>query len=72
MKGLHIGVLATAAPALYRALLDEINALIAQGVYRPGTPRIHPLAHGPAILRSLGAGQTSGKLALDPWNVGAG
>ena len=68
VKGLHIGVLATAAPALYRALLDEINALIAGGVYRPGTPQIHPLADGPAILRSLGAGQTSGKLALDPWS----
>ena len=67
IKGLHIGALATAAPALYQSLLVEIEALIAQGVYPPGTPQVHPLAEGPEVLRQLEAGQTSGKHALDPW-----
>ncbi|MFJ2766400.1 zinc-binding dehydrogenase [Streptomyces sp. NPDC087300] len=67
IKGLHIGALAEAAPAVYRSLLDELDALIAQGVYPPGTPLIRPLAEGPAVLRDLEAGLTHGKLALDPW-----
>ncbi|MFF4382975.1 NADPH:quinone oxidoreductase family protein [Kitasatospora sp. NPDC001547] len=67
VKGLHIGALATRAPALYRSLLVEIESLIAHGVYPPGTPRLHPLAEGPAALRQLEAGRTRGKLALDPW-----
>lgn len=67
LKGLHIGALATAAPSLYRSLLVEIEALIAQGVYPPGTPQVHPLSEGPEVLRRLEAGQTSGKHALDPW-----
>jgi len=66
IKGLHIGALATEAPALYRSLLDELDALIAQGVYTPATPEIHPLADGPGVLQDLGAGRTSGKHALDP------
>ncbi|MGW6060728.1 NADPH:quinone oxidoreductase family protein [Streptomyces sp. NPDC055189] len=67
VKGLHIGALAVAAPSLYESLLVEIEALIARGVYRPGTPRVHPLAEGAMVLEQLEAGRTQGKLALDPW-----
>lgn len=67
VKGLHIGALAVAAPAIHRSLLAEIEALIAQGVCPPGTPEVHPLAEGPAVLQDLGARRTSGKHALDPW-----
>jgi NADPH:quinone reductase-like Zn-dependent oxidoreductase len=67
IKGLHIGALAAKAPALYRSLLVEIETLIAHGVYPPGTPHVHPLAEGPAVLRQLELGRTQGKLALDPW-----
>ncbi|MFH8972968.1 NADPH:quinone oxidoreductase family protein [Streptomyces sp. NPDC017890] len=67
IKGLHIGALAAAAPSLYESLLVELEALIAQGVYPPGTPQVHPLAEGPAVLRQLEAGRTRGKHALDPW-----
>ena len=45
----------------------ELTALIAQGVYPPGTPQLHPLAEGPEVLRQLEARQTHGKHALDPW-----
>lgn len=68
VKGLHIGALAVAAPSVYQSLLVEIEALIAHGVYPPGAPDVHPLAEGPAVLRQLEAGQTQGKLALDPWS----
>ncbi|AKH82686.1 NADPH:quinone reductase [Streptomyces sp. CNQ-509] len=67
VKGLHIGALAVATPSVYQSLLVEIEALIARGVYPPGTPHVHPLAEGPAVLHRLAAGQTRGKLALDPW-----
>ncbi|MBD0839497.1 NADPH:quinone oxidoreductase family protein [Streptomyces sp. TRM68416] len=67
IKGLHIGALATAAPHLHRSLLAEIDALIAQGVYPPGTPELHPLAEGPTLLQELATGRTRGKHALDPW-----
>jgi NADPH:quinone reductase-like Zn-dependent oxidoreductase len=67
VKGLHIGALSVAAPSIYQSLLVEIEALIAHGVYAPGTPQVHPLAAGPAVLRQLEAGRTRGKLALDPW-----
>ncbi|TXR99806.1 NADPH:quinone oxidoreductase family protein [Streptomyces sp. col6] len=67
IKGLHIGALAVAAPSVYQSLLVEIEALIARGVYTPGAPRVHPLAEGPAVMQQLEAGQTRGKLALDPW-----
>lgn len=67
IKGLHIGALATAVPSIYQALLVELEALIAQGVYPPGTPQLHPLAEGPAVLQQLHAGRTRGKHALDPW-----
>ncbi|GLW68931.1 NADPH:quinone reductase [Kitasatospora phosalacinea] len=67
VKGLHIGTLATAVPALYRSLIAELGTLVADGVYPPGTPVVHPLADGPAVLESLEAGRTSGKHALDPW-----
>ncbi|MET9902929.1 NADPH:quinone oxidoreductase family protein [Streptomyces sp. NPDC006446] len=68
IKGLHIGALAVEAPEIYRSLLVEIEALIAEGVYPPGTPEVHPLADGPTVLRELEAGRTRGKLALDPWS----
>ncbi|MFF0157561.1 zinc-binding dehydrogenase [Streptomyces sp. NPDC005263] len=67
IRGLHVGALADAAPSLYQSLLVEIEALIAQGAYPPGTPQVHPLAEGPAVLQQLQAGQTCGKHALDPW-----
>lgn len=67
VKGLHIGALAAAAPPLYRSLLAEIEELIADGVYPPGTPQTHSLAEGPAVLQELQAAQTRGKHALDPW-----
>ena len=67
IKGLHIGALALQQPSLYQSLLVEIEALIAHGVYPPGTPQVHPLAEGPAVLQQLEAGQTRGKHALDPW-----
>ncbi|ASO22613.1 Phthiocerol synthesis polyketide synthase type I PpsC [Actinoalloteichus hoggarensis] len=67
LKGLHVGALAADAPAVYRALLAELDGLIAHGVYPPGTPHVHPLSDGPAVLRQLEAGRTSGKHALDPW-----
>ena len=66
LRGLHIGALATDAPAMYRSVLTELAALITQGVYLPGTPHVHPLAEGPAVLRELEAGRTHGKHALDP------
>ncbi|MEO3825437.1 NADPH:quinone oxidoreductase family protein [Actinomadura sp. B10D3] len=68
VKGLHIGALAAAVPSTYRSLLTEIEALIARGVYPPGTPQVRPLAEGPAVLRDLEARRTSGKHALDPWS----
>ncbi len=68
VKGLHIGALAVAVPSMYRALLDELEALIAQGAYPPGTPEVHPLAEGPAVLQRLESGRTVGKHALDPWS----
>lgn len=67
IKGLHIGALATAAPSTYQSLLVELEALIAHGVYPPGTPQLYPLAEGPAVLQQLQAGRTRGKHALDPW-----
>lgn len=67
VKGLHIGALATTAPPIYRSVLAEIDALVAQGIYVPGSPEVHPLAAGPVVLRQLAAGATSGKHALDPW-----
>ncbi|WP_031162567.1 NADPH:quinone oxidoreductase family protein [Streptomyces durhamensis] len=67
VKGLHIGALAAKAPSLHQSLVVELEALIAQGVYPPGTPEVHPLAEGPAVLRQLEAGRTRGKHALDPW-----
>ncbi|OLF15242.1 zinc-binding dehydrogenase [Actinophytocola xanthii] len=67
VMGLHIGALATAAPSVYASLLVELETLIADGVYPPGSPQVHPLADGPAVLRDLEAGLTRGKHALDPW-----
>jgi NADPH2:quinone reductase len=67
VKGLHIGTLASAAPALYRSLVAELGTLIENGVYPPGTPVTHPLAEGPAVLEALELRTTHGKHALSPW-----
>ncbi|MEV0951907.1 zinc-binding dehydrogenase [Promicromonospora sp. NPDC050249] len=66
VKGLHIGALASAAPALYRSLVAELGTLIEDGVYPPGTPVTHPLTEGPAALRELELRTSRGKHALDP------
>jgi NADPH:quinone reductase-like Zn-dependent oxidoreductase len=68
IKGLHIGALAEGAPGLYRSLITELEKLVAQGVYPAGCPQVHALTDGPAVLRQLEAGRTSGKHALDPWS----
>ena len=67
VKGLHIVALSASAPSMYRSLLDELVALIEKGVYPPGTPQVHPLGDGPAVLMELAEGLTRGKHALDPW-----
>lgn len=67
IKGLHIGTLMTSAPAVFEALRHELGSLIGQGVYRPGSPQVHPLADGPGVLRRMAARRTQGKHALDPW-----
>ena len=67
IKGLHIGALATDAPDMYNSVITELYDLIARGIYPPGAPSVHPLAHGPALLEQLEKGKTIGKLALDPW-----
>ncbi|WP_435742638.1 zinc-binding dehydrogenase [Microbacterium sp. PMB16] len=67
IKGLHIGALAVAAPAIYRSVIEELENLIEQGVYPPGAPQVHPLDAGAEVLTRLDAGETHGKHALDPW-----
>lgn len=67
LRSLHIGAFAAAAPAAYRAVLDELEDLIARGVYPPGRPQMHPLHEGPAVLEQLEDGRTAGKHGLDPW-----
>lgn len=67
IKGLHIGIMAASAPALYAALLADLEALIAEGVYAPDAPQIHPLDQGPTVLQAMEDRRTSGKHALDPW-----
>jgi NADPH2:quinone reductase len=64
--GLHIGVLAAAAPQMFTGLMDELAALIAAGVYRPGRPTVSDLAEGPEVLAQMRDGATVGKLALRP------
>lgn len=66
IRGLHIGALAAESPRLYRAVVDEVDRLIALGVYAPGHPRLHPLADGPGVLSALARGHTEGKHALQP------
>lgn len=66
VKGLHIGAFAAAVPTLYRSVLDQLEILIAQGVYPPGAAHVHPLSEGPAVLQRLEARRTHGKHALDP------
>ncbi|TDU89978.1 NADPH:quinone reductase-like Zn-dependent oxidoreductase [Kribbella voronezhensis] len=67
LKGLHIGAFAAAVPTVYRSMITELQELVAQGVYPPGRSQLHALADGPAVLRELEAGRTTGKHALDPW-----
>jgi NADPH2:quinone reductase len=64
--GLHIGILAQAAPRLFAELMDELAALIVAGVYPPGQPTVHDLADGPKVLAELEARATVGKLAVRP------
>jgi NADPH2:quinone reductase len=64
--GLHLGILIDTAPELFAGLLAELAALRAAGVLTPGTPAVHDLADGPAVLAALQARATTGKLALRP------
>ncbi|MER7009669.1 zinc-binding dehydrogenase [Dactylosporangium sp. NPDC000555] len=64
--GLHIGVLAQAAPQIFGELMDELFALMAAGVFTPGRPTAYDLADGPRALADLQARATVGKLALRP------
>lgn len=65
--GLHIGKLAAVAPSLYQGLLAELRRLIAEAVYLPGQPTVHPLAYGATLLQRIEDRRTVGKHALDPW-----
>lgn len=67
IKGLHIGALAESAPALFQSVLEDIEKLIAAGVYQPGTPEVHALAAGPSVLLDMEQRKTTGKHAIDPW-----
>jgi NADPH2:quinone reductase len=64
--GLHIGILATRAPAMFAELMEELAVLRAAGVHTPGNPTVYDLADGPKALAELAAGVTVGKLALRP------
>ncbi|WP_280230058.1 hypothetical protein [Nocardia cyriacigeorgica] len=64
--GLHIGVLIEQSPEVFGELMRELAALRAAGVYPPGTPTVHDLADGPAVLIPLAERTTIGKLALRP------
>jgi NADPH2:quinone reductase len=64
--GLNIGTLIRAAPRLFTELMDELDALIATGVYPPGQPTVYDLADGPEALIELEARASIGKLALRP------
>ncbi|MGN9909995.1 NADPH:quinone oxidoreductase family protein [Phytohabitans sp. LJ34] len=66
LTGLHIGSLATHAPALFARLVAELAALRVAGVYPPGQPTVYALPDGPRALTALAAGTTVGKLALRP------
>ncbi|WP_091095347.1 NADPH:quinone oxidoreductase family protein [Micromonospora citrea] len=64
--GLHIGVLAQHAPAVFAELTAEMSALMAAGVLTPGRPTVYDLADGPEALAALEARATVGKLVLRP------
>lgn len=64
--GLHIGVLSQHAPEMFGELMDELQKLIAEGVYPPGEPTVYDLADGPKALAELEARATVGKIALRP------
>lgn len=66
VKGLHIGAFAAAVPSGYKSVLDELETLIARGVYPPGAAEVHALHEGPTVLQRLQARRTHGKHALDP------
>ena len=59
VKGLHIGALAAAAPALYRSLRDELETLIDDGVYPPGTHRSTRWPRGPRCSESSSRGRAT-------------
>lgn len=64
--GLHIGAFSRHAPQPFAAVMRELAALQAAGVYTPGEPALYDLADGPNALLELEAGATVGKLALRP------
>jgi NADPH2:quinone reductase len=64
--GLHIGVLIQQAPEIFAELMDELDRLIALGIYPPGEPTVYDLADGPKALAELEARATVGKIALRP------
>lgn len=64
--GLHIGRLIQEKPDLFAQLMDELDRLIAAGVYPPGQPTVYDLADGPKALAELEARTTVGKIALKP------
>jgi NADPH:quinone reductase len=64
--GLHIGVLARAAPQMFAELMAELSALIVAGVFTPGRPTVYDLPDGPTALAALERRATVGKLALRP------
>ncbi|MEH1124070.1 NADPH:quinone oxidoreductase family protein [Micromonospora sp. CPCC 206061] len=64
--GLHIGVLIQTAPQIFDQLMDELSALMAEGVLTPGQPIVYDLADGPKALADMQAGTTIGKLAIRP------
>ena len=64
--GLHIGILAERAPAVFAGLMEELSVLRAAGIHTPGQPTVYDLPDGPKALAELAAGTTVGKLALRP------
>ncbi len=64
--GLHIGVLARAAPEIFDELMRELAELTTAGVLTPGEPTVYDLAEGPKALAALASRTTIGKLALRP------
>lgn len=64
--GQHLTTTIQQAPEMFAATLQELDRLIAAGVYPPGTPTVYDLADGPKALAGLESRATVGKLALNP------